>query len=446
MADADAAGRTHAHRVGLAAGARDTAGRYDSIMRRGAGLRSQRVIREVVFYPARLIFHHSERPMEALVESMDEEDLRGPPPAKEAFSPIDRRVSAPSTPAFSPGASFESPKMPTPSAKQALLARLNDVSIPSSPWGAATTPPHSPAVLTPTRHFESTAASPGWGRTGGGFRKVGTEDSNSGKDGTLRLKETMSPNATVKVYSPVRQNPIVTLMHDVEAMEKKQGEIARRRRDRKETKRRTTLGEFEEEIEMPDGPPLEPEGSYVPRLRPTSSPSIVRVRGSIRKAEATPRVIDGRTPTKASTESALRTARVVPGMHPVGTGASFLEWSTRVPGKPTPPKPRNPPVPKTKDLMRRRKPKKVLKKSQKMAVARWKLAREWVLEKVRADKRRQIRRNLDAVRQRREDERAAEEAARAAAIRAEEDELDDELMRLEMATDAFQQLWLATAA
>ena len=31
----------------------------------------------------------------------------------------------------------------------------------------------------------------------------------------------MSPNATVKVYSPVRQNPIVTLMHDVEAMEKK---------------------------------------------------------------------------------------------------------------------------------------------------------------------------------------------------------------------------------
>ena len=384
--------------------------------------------------------------MEAFVESVDEEDLRGPPPAKDAFSPIDRRVSAPSTPAFSPGASFESPKMLPPSAKQALLARLNDVSIPSSPWGAATTPPHSPAVLTPTRHFESTAASPGWGRTGGGFRKVGTEDSNSGKDGTLRLKETMSPNATVKVYSPVRQNPIVTLMHDVEAMEKKQGEIARRRRDREETKRRTTRGEFEEEIEMPDGPPLEPEGSYVPRLRPTSSPSIVRVRGSIRKAEATPRVIDGRTPTKASTESALRTARVVPGMHPVGTGASFLEWSTRVPGKPTPPKPRNPPVPKTKDLMRRRKPKKVLKKSQKMAVARWKLAREWVLEKVRADKRRQIRRNLDAVRQRREDERAAEEAARAAAIRAEEEELDDELMRLEMATDAFQQLWLATAA
>ena len=42
--------------------------------------------------------------------------------------------------------------------------------------------------------------------------------------------------------------------------------------------------------------------------------------------------------------------------------------------------------------------------------------------------------------------RAAEEAARAAAIRAEEEELDDELMRLEMATDAFQQLWLATAA
>ena len=43
MADADAAGLTHAHRVGLAAGARDTAGRYDSIMMRGAGLRSQRV-------------------------------------------------------------------------------------------------------------------------------------------------------------------------------------------------------------------------------------------------------------------------------------------------------------------------------------------------------------------------------------------------------------------
>ena len=53
--------------------------------------------------------------------------------------------------------------------------------------------------------------------------------------------------------------------------------------------------------------------------------------------------------------------------------------------------------------------------------------------------------NLDAVRQRRRT-RAAEEAARAAAIRAEEEELDDELMRLEMATDAFQQLWLATAA
>ena len=87
-----------------------------------------------------------------------------------------------------------------------------------------------------------------------------------------------------------------------------------------------------------------------------------------------------------------------------------------------------------------------MKKSQKMAVARWKLAREWVLEKVRVDKRRQIRRNLDAVRQTREDERAAEEAARAAAIRAEEEELDDELMRLEMATDAFQQLWLVTAA
>jgi len=48
LADADAAGRTHAHRVGLTAGARDTAGRYDSIMMCGAGLRSHRVIRVVV--------------------------------------------------------------------------------------------------------------------------------------------------------------------------------------------------------------------------------------------------------------------------------------------------------------------------------------------------------------------------------------------------------------
>ena len=63
--------------------------------------------------------------MQAIVESVDEEDLRGPPPAKDAFSPIDRRVSAPSTPAFTPNASFGSPKMPTPSsAKQALLERL----------------------------------------------------------------------------------------------------------------------------------------------------------------------------------------------------------------------------------------------------------------------------------------------------------------------------------
>ena len=385
--------------------------------------------------------------MQAIVESVDEEDLRGPPPAKDAFSPIDRRVSAPSTPAFTPNASFGSPKMPTPSsAKQALLERLNDVSIPSSPWGAETNPPHSPAVLTPTRHFGGTAASPGWGRTGGGFRRVGEEDANSGNDGKLRLKETMSPNATVTVYSPVKQDPLVSLMYDVDAMEKKQAEIAKKKTHKATTKgRKARGGQFEDEIEMPDGPPLEPEGSYVPRLRPTSSPSIVRTRGAIRKAESEPRVIDARTPTKASSATALRTARVVPGMHLVGTGASFLEWSTRVPGKPTSPRSPNPPVPRTKDLMRKRKKKKVKNKSEKMAAARWALARDWVLEKVRRDRRRQIRRNLDAERQRQADEKAAREAAEAAAILAEEEELDDELMRLDMATEAFQQLWQATA-
>ena len=132
-------------------------------------------------------------------------------------------------------------------------------------------------------------------------------------------------------------------------------------------------------------------------------------------------------------------------MHLVGTGASFLEWSTRVPGKPTSPRSPNPPVPRTKDLMRKRKKKKVKNKSEKMAAARWALARDWVLEKVRRDRRRQIRRNLDAERQRQADEKAAREAAEAAAILAEEEELDDELMRLDMATEAFQQLWQATA-
>ena len=64
---------------------------------------------------------------------------------------------------------------------------------------------------------------------------------------------------------------------------------------------------------------------------------------------------------------------------------------------------------------------------------------------MRRDRRRQIRRNLDAERQRQADEKAAREAAEAAAILAEEEELDDELMRLDMATEAFQQLWQATA-
>ena len=91
------------------------------------------------------------------------------------------------------------------------------------------------------------------------------------------------------------------------------------------------------------------------------------------------------------------------------------------------------------------KKKKVKNKSEKMAAARWALARDWVLEKVRRDRRRQIRRNLDAERQRQADEKAAREAAEAAAILAEEAELDDELMRLDMATEAFQQLWQATA-
>jgi hypothetical protein len=95
--------------------------------------------------------------------------------------------------------------------------------------------------------------------------------------------------------------------------------------------------------------------------------------------------------------------------------------------------------------MRKRKKKKVKNKSEKMAAARWTLARDWVLEKVRRDRRRQIRRNLDAERQRQADEKAAREAAEAAAILAEEEELDDELMRLDMATEAFQQLWQATA-
>ena len=64
---------------------------------------------------------------------------------------------------------------------------------------------------------------------------------------------------------------------------------------------------------------------------------------------------------------------------------------------------------------------------------------------MRRDRRRQIRRNLDAERQRQADEKAAREATEAAAILAEEEELDDELMRLDMATEAFQQLWQATA-
>ena len=102
-------------------------------------------------------------------------------------------------------------------------------------------------------------------------------------------------------------------------------------------------------------------------------------------------------------------------------------------------------MPRTKDLMRKRKKKKVKNKSEKMAAARWALLRDWVLEKVRRDRRRQIRRNLDAERQRQADEKAAREAAEAAAILAEEEELDDELMRLDMATEAFQQLWQATA-
>ena len=117
-----------------------------------------------------------------------------------------------------------------------------------------------------------------------------------------------------------------------------------------------------------------------------------------------------------------------------------------MPGKPTPPKPRNPPVPKTKDLMRRRKPKKVLKKSQKMAVARWKLARSGCsrrCERTRGDKSGETSTPCGRGGRTRGLPRRLPGAA---AIRAEEEELDDELMRLEMATDAFQQLWLATAA
>ena len=281
-------------------------------------------------------------------------------PPKEAFSPIDRRVSAPSTPAFSPGASFESPKMPTPSAKQALLARLNDVSIPSSPWGAATTR-HTRPRYSPTRHFESTAASPGWGRTGGGFGKVGTEIPSAEKDGTLRLKETMSPNATVKVYSPVRREPD----SDTDARCGGDGKEAGR-----DSEEETGQGGDEATDDargtrgrdrMPDGPRLEPEGSFVPGYDPPA-----------------PRPSSGSAGPYAKPRRPLASSTVGPrprhppsrrceprGWPPACTGwhrGVVPEWSTRVPGKPTPPKPRNPPVPKAKDLMRRRKPKKVLKK------------------------------------------------------------------------------------
>ena len=152
-------------------------------------------------------------------------------------------------------------------------------------------------------------------------------------------------------------------------MRPKQEEIARKRERAARATTRAVGGEFPDNPTGP--PPEEPKGSHVERLRPNSSPAIVRTCGSIRQVEKRMRQ-DQRGPSEAASESARRTAGVVPGMHLVGT---FLEGGTRGPCKPMVPKEPNPTVPRTKDPIGREKKKRRRVKN-KRAAARCRLVRD----------------------------------------------------------------------